>query len=96
MAALTFRDELLRAAVYEAFDARPGIRTYDAAACPRYLAACSEVVRVHRVAPLLELRPVLAAFADWLDERRMCDEAAELAWYDQIERRELRGRACAA
>ena len=75
---VTLRDELVRAAVYEACD-RP--RDEDGR-IP--VEAVAEIVRVHRVAPLLEHRRAIDTIADWLNEQELLDEASELAWYESI------------
>jgi hypothetical protein len=56
---MRLRDELLRAAVTAALDVRPqaGEPDHDG----RYAAAVDEIVRVHRVAPIVELRRELDA-----------------------------------
>lgn len=71
-AALNLHDELLRAAVYQVDGSRESLQ---------------RVLDVHRVAPLLELAPVIDAVAAWLNECRRQEEAAELDWYAAIERR---------
>jgi len=71
---MTLRDELTRAAVYEAFTRRDEHGRVTAA-------AAQHVIDVHRTASLLECAPVLDAVAAWLDERRCQEEDAELDWY---------------
>src|SRR5436309_1895635 len=60
---VTLRDELVRGAVYQAFEDRNERGHVTTAAAQR-------VIDVHALAPLLELQPVIDAVADWLDECR--------------------------
>lgn len=87
---MTLRDELVRAATYKAFDERDEHGRVTTAAAKR-------IEDAHVYAPLFEYGPVINAVTDWLDACRRQDEAAELAWYAELEQRLYpKGLACAA